>query len=488
MTTHFPQTPDFTGFNEPSRLEADLFDLVVEGEIPAEIDGTWYRLTPDPQFPPMLGDDTYLSGDGMMSMFRVKDGHVDYKSRYVQTERYKNEHAARRGLYGLYRNPYTDDPSVAFKGNRTVANTTPIFHGGKLFALKEDSRPIEVDPDTLDTVGEWDFDGKLKSETMTAHTRYEPDTGLLHSYGYEADGLASKMISYFVIDKEGKLISEEWFEAPFCSLIHDFLVTEKHVIFPLSPTTCDLDRLKDGGAHWVWEPKKPTYVGIFPREGGVKDIKWFKGPAMSAFHFMNAYTEGDKVHMDFGYAKTNQFPFIRAVSNVEFNPEDMMVPYVRWTFEMAGDGDTWEEKPLGAGGDFPRVADKDHMKDYEIGYYLIIDPTVGPPVLAGPVGVAFNALSRINVKTGETRNFNLGPGMAFNEHIHIPSKQAGHEGYLMFIVDNIDAGLSEVVLVEAEHPENGPLARIKMPVRLRNQVHGNWVTAEALERADCRNS
>ena len=29
--SHFPQTPAFTGFNEPSRLEADIADLVHEG-------------------------------------------------------------------------------------------------------------------------------------------------------------------------------------------------------------------------------------------------------------------------------------------------------------------------------------------------------------------------------------------------------------------------------------------------------------------------
>ena len=486
MTKTFPQTPEFAGLNEPTRLEAELYDLVVEGEIPAEIDGSWYRLTPDPQFPPKFEDDTYLSGDGMLSRFRFHDGHVDYVSRYVRTERFNNERAARRALYGHYRNPYTDDESVAFKGNRTVANTTPIFHGGRLFALKEDSRPIEVDPETMETIGEWDFNGKLKSETMTAHPRYEPDTGYLHSYGYEADGLASKMISYFVIDRDGELIREEWFEAPFCSLVHDFLVTEKHVIFPLSPTTCDFDRVKEGGPHWVWDPNLPTYVGIMPRDGTAKDMRWFKGPPTSSFHFMNAYTEGDKVHMDFGYAKTNQFPFIRAVSNVEFNPQDMMVPYVRWTFDLGSDSDTWEERPLGMGGDFPRVADKDHMKDYEIGYYLNYVPENGPPIMAGPVMVAFNTISRINVKTGELRSFSLGPGTTCNEHIHVPSSKPGHEGYLIYISDDANTTLAEVIILEAEHPEKGPLARIKMPIRLRAQVHGNWVPADVLAGVQAR--
>ncbi len=112
---------------------------MVEGTIPADIEGTLVPLGPRSAVPADAGHDTVLSGDGMVSAFVFsKGGHVDYKIRYVQTDRWKNERAARRGLYGLYRNPYTDDPSVqgrntgVGKGNsRGAANTTPVFHAGK---------------------------------------------------------------------------------------------------------------------------------------------------------------------------------------------------------------------------------------------------------------------------------------------------------------------------------------------------------------------
>src|SRR6185295_15876781 len=99
-----------------------------------------------------------------------------------------------------------------------AANTTPVFHGGKLFALKEDSRAMELDPHTLDTVGEYSYGGKLRSQTMTAHTRPDFDTGDLYFFGYEASGIASRDVSYCVADKDGNLKKEEWFEAPYCAL------------------------------------------------------------------------------------------------------------------------------------------------------------------------------------------------------------------------------------------------------------------------------
>ncbi len=47
----FPDTPSFTGFNTPSRIEADIADLEVKGVVPPELDGAFYRVQPDPQFP-----------------------------------------------------------------------------------------------------------------------------------------------------------------------------------------------------------------------------------------------------------------------------------------------------------------------------------------------------------------------------------------------------------------------------------------------------
>ena len=136
--------------------------------------------------------------------------------------------------------------------------------------------------------------------------------------------------------------------------------------------------------------------------------------------------------------------------------------------------------PLGPPGDMPRIADKDAMKDYQIGYYETFDPNAGPPLISGPVGAGFNTVLRLNVKTGELRGFSPGPRMTIQEHIHIASPTPGHEGYLAFVCDLHDENLSDVMVLEAEHPERGPIARIKLPLRLRSQVHGTWVPAEQL--------
>ncbi len=483
MAKAFPNTMDFAGWNAPSRIECDVYDLVTEGTVPEELNGSWYRSIPDPQYSPMLGDDTFLSGDGMVSLFRFENGHVDFKMRYVKTERWKAERAARRSLYGKYRNPFTDDPSVQGKP-RNVNNTTPIYHAGKLLALKEDSHAMEMDPHTLETIGEWDYDGKLKSQTMTAHTRLAPDSGDLYFFGYEAGGLVTKDVSFCVADKRGNLTREEWFEAPYVALMHDFAVTREHVVFPVFPITADLNRMKAGGHHWVFEQDKESFVGILPRDAHVKHMRWFRGPARSSFHFMNAFSEGNRVHMYFGVSKVPPFPFMQQASGINLRPDQVRIGFVRWTFDLSKPGDTWEEEIIGPSGDMPRTALKDQMSDFDIGYYQTFDPRNapqnGPPPIAGPVGAGFNTIVRMEVKTGKYTTLSLGPTVTVQEHIHIPSKKPGHEGYLAFVCDMHEQQLSEVAIVEAEHIEKGPIARIKVPFRLRVQVHGNWVPAEEL--------
>ena len=150
--TAFPQTIHFTGLNTPSRIESSIRNLAVIGTIPDEIRGAFFRAVPDPAHVPLYEDDVVLSGDGMISRFLFEGGQVDYDIRYVETERYRLEREARRALFGRYRNPYTDDPSVAGR-DRTVANTTPVWHAGRLFMTKEDGLAYEIDPETLKTIG-----------------------------------------------------------------------------------------------------------------------------------------------------------------------------------------------------------------------------------------------------------------------------------------------------------------------------------------------
>jgi carotenoid cleavage dioxygenase len=46
---------------KPCRYQGEVNHLEVHGTIPSELDGTFYRVMPDPQLPPMHEDDPVCS-------------------------------------------------------------------------------------------------------------------------------------------------------------------------------------------------------------------------------------------------------------------------------------------------------------------------------------------------------------------------------------------------------------------------------------------
>src|SRR5450755_3945703 len=123
----YPDAPEFTGLNAPLGEEYEVPDLEIEGRIPGDVEGTFFRAVPDPAFPPFMEDGgAVLSGDGMICAMRIAPAKASFAIRYVQTERHQAEAAAGRALFGKYRNPFTDRREAEGL-DRTVANTTPVW-------------------------------------------------------------------------------------------------------------------------------------------------------------------------------------------------------------------------------------------------------------------------------------------------------------------------------------------------------------------------
>lgn len=181
---NFPRTETFSGFNQPSRIEGDIHDLEVTGKIPEDIDGTFFRIQPDHRFAPIYESDIHFNGDGNVTAIRISGGRAHFKQRYVHTDRYGSETKHNKALFGKYRNPYTDNEAV--KGViRTAANTNIFFWRGMLLATKEDGPAFAMHPESLETIGRYDFEGQVLSPTMTAHPKFDPKTGEMICYGYE---------------------------------------------------------------------------------------------------------------------------------------------------------------------------------------------------------------------------------------------------------------------------------------------------------------
>ncbi|HTV50664.1 MAG TPA: carotenoid oxygenase family protein [Steroidobacteraceae bacterium] len=471
----FPATANFQGFMRPARYEVDLHDLEVEGTVPSELDGAFYRVQPDPQFSPKLGDDIWFNGDGMVSMFRFQRGSVDLKHRWIRSDKWKLENAAGHALFGAYRNPLTDDPAV--KGRiRGTANTNVLVHGGRLWALKEDSPPIAMDPDTLATEGYCDFGGRMKSETFTAHPKIDPHTGDLCAFGYAAKGLLTRDIVYYEITPSGKIEREVWFELPYYCMMHDFGVTRDYACFHVVPIVSSWERLRQRLPHFGFDTTLPVYFGVLPRTGTARDVRWFKTGNLFASHVLNAFNEGPRIYFDIPVARNNMFPFFPDVHGAAFDPVAARSHLTRWTIDMSskGDGFASSETLSDLVGEFPRIDDRYAMSAHRHAYLLVADDR--QPAHFSRAGLFMNTLGYVDLATRASKTWWCGPTSSLQEPAFVPksARAAEGEGYIVMLCNRLAEMLSDLLVFDAQHIDAGPIATVHLPLRLRPGLHGNW--------------
>jgi len=479
----FPNHPMFRGFNRPLRIECEVFELEYEGRIPEALNGAFYRCGPDPQFPPRDPNDLGINGDGYVSSFRFQNGHVDFCQRYVRTDKFNEERKARRALFGAYRNPFTDDPSVAGV-DRTTANTSTIWYDGRLLACKEDGLPHELHPETLQTLGKFNFGGGLRMPAVTAHPKVDPYTGELVFYGYECSGLAAADAAYCVATADGRLLREDWFALPYPAMIHDFAITRNYVIFPIMPTTSNLERMKAGGDHWRWDPSLPTLLGVMPRDGKVEDIRYLRGPARWSFHTMNAFEESGKILLDTTVAVANAF--FKHIDGTPGNPAATPFYLTRWTCDLQGKADGFSETRLYAlPSDFYSVDPRYVGRRYRYGFMAVKEPAQPQSTLAPS---SFNCVGRIDHHTGDVETFFVGEEAVVQEPVFVPAgpKSAEGAGYLLAVVNRLLENRGDLIILDAMKLAAGPVAVVRLPLLMRMAFHGNWVPEATLERARAR--
>lgn len=465
----FPADPRAFGGSGTNRTEMDLFDCEVEGDLPKDLDGVFYRVGPDPQYPKpeKYAGDIPFDGEGHVSMFRIKGGHVDYRTRYARNARWKAQHAARQSLFGMYRNPSTDHASVAGL-NRGTANTQLFLHHGKLLVFKEDSPPVAMDPLTLDTIDpEYTFGGKLLGKTHTAHPKIDPKTGGLISFGYEATGFLSKDINVFETDKAGTITWQVMVKAPYAGMMHDFCVTQDYIVLYLVNMVADENRIKAGGVHFSYDSKTPCYMGVMRRGGDGSDLKWLTGPNLFCTHVMGGWNDGTKITVDMDGGEGNQFPFFPSLHE-PFDPVKGTGYIRRFTVDMGKRGvSTYQAKTIfpEIEGVLARQDDRYHTLPYRWGFLQVTGPDGGWAV--------------IDHKTGTSKVLKL-PGYALSEMCFVPRSPTAAEGdgYLIGLGSSLaEHGRSDLILFDLANTDAGPRARVKMPYRCVGQVHGFWADA-----------
>ena len=288
-----------------------------------------------------------------------------------------------------------------------------------------------------------------------------------------------EMLPAMQISPQGKLLHQIWFQAPYAAMVHDFAVTEHYVVFPLIPLTVDVERMKQGGQHFQWQPDLPQLFAVVPRHGHAQDVRWFKGPK-DGFqgHTLNAFDKDGKVYVDMPVTGGNIFYFFPQADGFVPPPETLAASLMRWVFDLNGTRDEVQPQPLtDYPCEFPRCDDRYIGRPYEHGFLLAFDPERPYDPANGPMPFQFfNLLAHINLTTGITDAWFPGDSGCFQEPIFIPRSADAPEGdgYVVSLLNLIAEGRSELVILDSTDMAAGPIARIKVPFRMRMSLHGCW--------------
>ena len=450
----------------PIPFESNAAYLKITGELPRELNGTLYRNGPNPQFD--APNAHWFVGDGMLHAFHLENGAASYRNRWVRTPKWQAEHEAGRALFGGFGQKLPDVPVTPADG--CVANTNIIFHGGKLLALVESHLPTEIEPGTLATRGTCNFDGAI-SGPFTAHPKTDPLTGELFFFGYNASGPFTPTLSFGSIDAKGNATRFDRFEAPYASMVHDFIVTERHLLFPILPITGSMARAMRGRPPYAWEPDKGAYVGVMKRNGSAKDIVWFRGESCYVFHVMNAWEEGDRIIAD--VMQFEEAPLFPHPDGSPTNPDKSRARLARWTFDLAGNTDRFQQTYLDdLTGEFPRIDDRRAGSANHHGWYACANPEL-------PMFEGFSGIAHVNGKGERLGKYLLPLGDSISEPVFVErSKDAAEgDGWLLAAIWRANENTSDLAVFNAGDVDAGPVALVHLGHRVPDGFHGNWINA-----------
>ncbi|WP_406289471.1 carotenoid oxygenase family protein [Embleya sp. NBC_00896] len=441
--------PYLTGHYAPVADEITATGLTVEGHLPSELTGSLLRASHNPK--PGVTPSHWFKGNGMVHGIRLRDGRAEwYRNRWVRTP----------ALDGA---PYMTEHGPDFAVS--TAGTHVIEHGGRLLALCESALPYELTPE-LDTVGAYDFGGKLKS-FMTAHPKEDPATGELHFF---ASSPFPPFLTHYVVSPQGDLTLSQDVPGASAALKHDFAITEHYVVFLEGSVT--FDHSEASGIPYSWSDAQPCRIGVMPMgPGGAANIRWFDVEAGFGMHFANAYEdalgriiiEGATVDRT-GWQRSWNWWVGAPGRGAEPNSGSRSR---RWTIDLT-EGMAREEQTDDLIVEFPTINETLLGRPHRYQYAL---------AFPDDDGVGNHTFVKYDRATGARQLRPIGVGQLPSEAVFVPAANAAAEdhGYLLTVVSDLNTDSSRLLVLDAGDLTTAPVATVHLPRRVPAMIHGSWI-------------
>lgn len=460
--------PYIQGFYAPRRDEATVLDLPVIGELPKDLWGSFVRNGPNPAHDP-TGLHHWFDGDGMVHGVYFENGRAEYRNRFVRSDDHVADmEGAGCGAGGVL------VPATRSRGEKVykdTANTDLVMHNGELMALWYISgTPVRMNARTLETVGGESFNGKLPRH-VSAHSKVDPKTGEFVFFDYS---LYEPWMSFGTVSAGNELTHFSRVELPGPRLPHDMGLTENYIILHDLPVVFTEAGLRQS----MWRIKtdpRPARFGVVPRNGDGSQVRWFETDPCYIYHVVNSWEDGDEVVMHACKMVPNGF-----TPDPAYGPYGAMVNVMalhavptEWRMNMRT-GEVKQRQLDDRLGEFP-VINLDYAARKSRWSYNV---SMAPGQMQ-----RFDGLYKYDLESGEAQVHRYAEGWGGSEAVFAPRVGATSEddGYVIAFATSPD-GQSEVQVIAAQAFEDGPVARIPLPVRVPAGFHGTWAPGEQIKQ------
>ncbi|MEY9936644.1 carotenoid oxygenase family protein [Streptacidiphilus sp. MAP5-3] len=428
-----------TGHLAPVTEETESRALSVEGTLPPELNGRYFRNGPNPR--PGQDPGHWFTGDGMLHGIRLQGGRALWqRNRWVRT-------AAFAGSRFLG----PEGPDL----RAVTANTNVIRHAGLILALVENGFPYRV-TDRLETLGPYDFGGRLTT-AMTAHPKEDPVTGDLHFFGY---GALPPHLTYHRATVDGTLVESREIPVGGPTMMHDFAITENHVVWLDLPVVFDHSRLGRGGMPYRWDDGYAARIGVMAQHGSAP-VRWFEVEPGYVYHVGNAREDAaGRIVLD-------------------------AVRYGRDGFVRSWDRISGAAPAPSGTADHPRLhqwtldPDTGRVNEQPLDDRAVEFPTVNETLVGRPsryrYAVADTSIVKYDLTLGASRSYDAGSSQAPGEAVFVPAADARAEddGWLLTIVSDREGRGSAFAVLDASDMTR--VASVPLPNRVPAGFHGNWL-------------
>ena len=455
--------PHLSGNFAPIGPEIDASDLpVVAGRIPEELSGAYLRNGPNPLFKPISYSYPF-DGDGMIHAVYLAGGKARYRNRFVRTRGLAVERRAGRAVYGGVMRPVPVDPALVgadgdpgpFKNGACVH---VIRHAGRVLALYEAAAGYELSLD-LATLGEWRAGTEAPLE-LGAHNRRHPRTGELFALTYAID---RPLVRFHRIGADGRLAASFPLELSAPTMIHDFVLTERHIVILACPLVFDVAAAMQGQSPLQWRPELGTRIAVVGLDGG--PALWLDAEPFFVFHFANGFEEQGRIVLD--YVRHARLGLMPGDAGGERVPPSLH----RMAIDLAGK--RIEDRQVAeALVEFPRADERREALPTRFVYA----PTLTASFTGARVAGTFNAIARLDAQSGAVVLHDFGDRLAGEAaFVPRPGGTAEDDGWLAMFVFDPATATSDFVLLDAARVDAPPVAVVRLPQRVPQGLHGSWL-------------